>query len=86
MFNNNPDNELLDNSIIKDMKEHHFKIEQISLVKQLDGFSCDVVAKDSKGFRSYLVELDKSQSFKHLYKVKNIRGQKIKSAYQWRKL
>ena len=86
IFDNNPTDDLIDKSIIKDVKEMNFQMEDITLVKVIDHYSCDVVAKDSKGHRSYRVSLERNTGFRHLFKIKNVKGQKIVSKYQWREL
>jgi hypothetical protein len=86
IFEHNPSADLHHKKVIKDLKDHHFKIDEISLVKVKDGLHCDVVAKDAKGFRSYAVTLEKNAKFPHLYRVFDVRGQKIVSKYQWREV
>jgi hypothetical protein len=86
VFNNASNEDLLDKSVILDLKEHQFKIDKITLIKVIDNYTCDVVAKDSKGHRSYRVQLAKSSRYPHLFKIQNIKGQKIKATYQWRDL
>ena len=75
---------MLHKQVISDAKEHNFKIESITLVKMLDSYNCDVVAKDSKGHRSYRVKLDQSSHYPHSYKIREIKGQRLVSNYQWR--
>lgn len=86
LFNNEKNSDLLSNSILEDTKEIDFKMDEITLIKLKNNYECDVVVKDSKGYRSYLVSLSKNSHFKHLYKVESISGQKITSEYQWRNL
>ena len=86
VFNNTPNKELVDDSVIKDLKGHKFRVEKITLVKAIDSYSCDVVARDSKGHRSYRLTLDKNSEFTHGFKITNIKGQKIISKYQWEAL
>lgn len=83
-FNNNPSTELFDKSVLEAVKGHKFKIEKIKLIKQRSSFNCDVVAQDSKGYRSFLVSLQKNSSFTHLYKISDVKEQKIISTYQWK--
>lgn len=84
IFENNSNEELVGKKVLKDLKNKKFEIEGISLVKVKDGHHCDVVAKDSKGHRSYLVTLEKNSKFPHYYRIFDVRGQKIVSKYQWR--
>ncbi len=84
IFENNPKEDLIDKKVIKDLANYHFNIENISLIKVLNRTSCDVVAKDLKGYRSYLVNLEKSSKFTHFYKIFDVKGQKIISSYQWK--
>ena len=84
IFEHNPSIELLHRKVIKDLKDKHFEVEEISLVKVKDGLHCDVVVKDAKGHRSYAVTLEKNAKFPHLYRIFDVQGQKIVSNYQWR--
>lgn len=84
LFENNPTENLFNMSVIKDVKGHTFEVEEVSLVKVLAGHRCDVVAKDAKGYRSFLVVLEKNSSFPHFYKIADVREQKLVSKYQWR--
>jgi hypothetical protein len=81
---NNPDERLIKKEILKDLEGKTFKVQGINLVKKLDSHSCDVVVKDDKGVKSYLVELEKSSRYAHGVKLFNIKGQKVVSKYQWR--
>lgn len=76
--------ELFNKSVLKDFRKHRnkFNFKRVQLVKYLSNSSCDVVVKDKKGFRNYLVDLEKSNRFKHYYRVADIRGKKISSKYQ----
>ena len=82
LFNNNPDEHLFNKNVLKEVKEHSFSVDEIILVKVKGTYHCDVVTKDSKGFRSYLVTLEKNSSFRHLYRILDVKGQKIISKYQ----
>ena len=84
IINNSPSADLINESVLKDLSETSFKAEGITLVKLINNFECDVIVRDSKGHRSYLVNLEKNSKFKHLYKILNVKGQKIVSRYQWR--
>lgn len=86
VFNNVPDKNLVGTEVIKDLQDHTFKVEKITLVKALDSYTCDVVAKDGEGLRSYRVMLEKNTSFKHQYRLIDIKGQSLVSQYQWRDL
>ena len=83
LFENNPTEKLFNKSVLKDVKEHTFEIEEIGLIKQLSGFRCDVVAKDSKGHRSFRVALEKNASFPHFYKIADVKEQRLAARYQW---
>ena len=85
IFENSPDESLLSEKIIKDIKDKNFEVEELSLIKVIDGYNCDVVIRDTKGYRSYLVSLEKNSKFDHFYKVLSIEEQKLVSTYQWRK-
>lgn len=82
VFDNNPRHELIGSKVIKDLKEMKFKIDKIHLVKVNDNYNCDVFTKDSKGVRRYNVSLDKSIHFSHLYKIVDIKEDKVDSRYQ----
>ena len=84
IINNNPNLDLINESVVKDLTKVNFKAEGITLVKLINNFECDVIVKDSKGHRSYLVNLEKNSKFKHLYRILNVKGQKIISRYQWK--
>ena len=84
IFEHTLNKDLLDKSLLDALEKKTFKIDRITLVKEIDGFTCDVITQDAKGHRAYRVSLAKDGDFKHLYKILNIRGQKIKSNYQWR--
>ncbi|MBG60553.1 MAG: hypothetical protein CMJ16_08860 [Peredibacter sp.] len=84
LFENNPKKALFNKSVLEDVKEHTFNIEEISLIKVLGGHRCDVVAKDAKGHRSFRVILEKNSTFSHFYKISDVREQKLVSKYQWR--
>ena len=84
LFLNNPSEELFHASVIKGVQGKNFKIEKITLVKLIDGYTCDVIVRDAKGHRSYRVKLEKNSKFPHLYRIADVRGQKIVSVYQWR--
>ncbi len=83
IFSHNPNPDLIHTKIIEDLKGHKFKIEDITLVKKINGLSCDVVAKDVRGYRSYRVALEKNTRFPHLYRVLDVSEQKLISKYQW---
>jgi len=84
IFEHNASEEIVHEKVLKDLKDHHFEIEEITLVKVRGSLHCDVVAKDSKGYRSYAVTLEKNSKFDHLYRIFDVRGQKITSSYQWK--
>lgn len=84
LFNNNPTEKLFHKDVMVAVKDHKFGVEAITLVKVIDSLSCDVVAKDNKGFVSYRVALDKSTKFPHFHRILDIKGQKLESPYQWR--
>lgn len=84
LFENNPKETLFNTSVLKDVKDHTFKVEDIGLIKVLGGHRCDVIAKDAKGHRSFLVTLEKNSSFPHFYKIADVKEQKLVSKYQWR--
>jgi len=83
LFDNHPTEKLFNKSVLKDVKEHIFEIEEIGLIKELSGFRCDVVAKDSKGHRSFRVALEKNASFPHFYKIADVKEQRLVTPYQW---
>ena len=84
LFNNDADNALLDEKVIADVKQVNFQMDKITLVKAIDNYHCDVVVKDSKGFRSYKVKLEKSGRFTHGYRIFDIKGQRLVSKYQYK--
>ena len=86
LFNNERNSDLLGPSTIEDLDkiDKKFHIEKIILIKMKNAFSCDVVAKDNKGYLSYHVDLEKNSKFPHHYRILNIKGQKLTSPYQWR--
>lgn len=84
LFENNPNIDLFNEGVLKDSKDKVFEIVSLTLVKQVDEFSCDVIAKDSKGFRSYRVLLEKSSKFQHFYRIVDVKGQEIVTTYQWK--
>ena len=84
MFHNNPNSNLLHGSIVDAVKEKSFNINKITLIKVVNDFSCDVIARDNKGFRSYRVMLEKNSKFAHFYRIHDIKEQNLKSPYQWR--
>jgi len=83
LFSNAPDEDYFSESVLEDVKEMKFQIDSVGLVKILNNYECDVVVKDPKGHRSYRVKLDKSPRFSHLYRISDVRGQKLVSNYQW---
>ena len=82
IFANAPDPGLVAPQVINDLKDQNFKIEDITLIKLIDPYLCDVVVRDSRGFRSYAVMLEKNLNFPHLYRIFDVKGQKIVSDYQ----
>ena len=84
IFNNNPNEEEVNNKVITDLSNSKtvFDVERIHLVKFIDGFHCDVVAKDPKGFRNFRVALEKSSKFKHDFKIVDVAERQIESRYQ----
>lgn len=68
LFSNSPKESFFNKSVLNDVKEHTFEIENISLIKTLGDYHCDIVAVDHKGHRSYRVKLEKNSRFPHLYK------------------
>lgn len=79
-FSNSPSKNFFKKSFFKEKTD--FKIDRIILVKFLNSYSCDLVIKDSKGHRSYLVKLEKNLKYPHHYKISKIIGQKLVSTYQ----
>ena len=82
LFNNDATEEHFNKDVLKEAGDQKFAIESITLVKVIDGLSCDVVAKDNKGIRSFHVGLEKSTNFSHFYRIVDVKGQKIESSYQ----
>ena len=82
IMGNAPDQSLVTSQVISDLTSQNFKIEEITLVKVIDPYLCDVVVRDTKGFRSYAVTLEKNLNFPHLYRILDVKGQKITSDYQ----
>ena len=83
-FDNNPTENFFHKDVLKDVESKNFKMEGITLVKVVNSHTCDVIAKDSKGHRSYRVGLEKNPNFRHYYKIFDVKGQQIVSTYQWR--
>ena len=83
ILGNAPDPNLLSTQVRDELKTQNFKIEDITLVKMIDPYLCDVVVKDTKGFRSYFVTLEKNLNFPHLYRILDVKGKKLVSSYQW---
>ena len=83
IFGNAPDPDLTARQVIDEVKSTNFKIEDITLIKMIDTYLCDVVVKDTKGFRGYAVKLEKNVNLPHLYRIVDVKGQKLVSAYQW---
>jgi hypothetical protein len=84
LFNNAPDEDYFSKSVLKDVKDVDFQIDSVGLIKILNNYECDVVVKDSKGHRSCRVKLEKNFKFPHLYRISDVRGQKLVSDYQWK--
>lgn len=82
IINNNPQERLINEKVISDLKDTKFSVDSIHLVKVLSSFSCDVFTKDSKGIRRYLVSLEKNSKFAHKYRVLDVKGMKVDSRYQ----
>ena len=84
LVNNTSDPKIINEKVIDDIQKHQikFNVERIHLVKYLDGLNCDVITKDSDGFRSYQVSLEKSLRFDHLFKITDVKEQPIISEYQ----
>lgn len=84
IFNNNPDEKLLNKTILKDLlkKENEFKVDNIHLVKVVNNYECDVFSRDHKGVRRYLVKLEKNTKFTHLYRILDISEKTVDSRYQ----
>ena len=84
LFNNLPNSNFFNQSVLNDVKEVTFEIEKISLIKMIGDYHCDVIAKDHKGHRGYRVKLEKNPSFTHYYRIADVKGQKLSSSYQWK--
>lgn len=84
ILNNNPNEEVVNSKVIEGLIKDKvsFDVERIHLIKFIDGFHCDVVTKDPKGFRNFRVTLEKNSKFKHLYKILDVREKQIESRYQ----
>jgi len=84
LVNNTSDPKIINEKVIDDIQKHQikFNVERIHLVKYLDGLHCDVITKDSDGFRNYQVSLEKSLRFEHLFKITDVKEQPIISEYQ----
>lgn len=82
IIQNNPTEDLISESVIKDLEKVKFKSESIHLIKKINSFSCDVFIKEPKGVRRYLVTLEKNAKFPHLYRIFDVKGAKINSRYQ----
>lgn len=83
IFENNPNLELLNSSVIKGLKDNSsFEVNELHLVKQINPYECDVFTRDNKGVRRFYVKLEKSSSFIHLYKILDIKERKIDARYQ----
>ena len=83
LFNNSPSKRLFNKVVLKDVENEVFEVEQLSLIKMLGDYDCDVIAKDHKGHRSYRVKLEKNPKFAHLYRIIDVKGQRLTSSYQW---
>lgn len=84
LFSNLPSDNLFNKVVLKDVEGKTFEVENLSLVKMLGDYHCDVVAKDHKGHRSYRVRLEKNPKFTHLYRIIDVKGQRLTSPYQWK--
>ena len=84
LFDNNPNEKLLNHKILNDVKARKFEIDKITLIKVINNYRCDVVVRDTEGYRSYKVELERNSKFPYFYKIFDIKGQKIISSYQWK--
>ncbi|MBI2522485.1 MAG: hypothetical protein HYV97_18840 [Bdellovibrio sp.] len=85
IIGNAPDPDLVSSQVINDLTQQKFNVEDITLVKLVDLYLCDVVVRDTRGFRSYAVTLEKNLNFPHLYRILDVKGQKLVSEYQWEK-
>jgi hypothetical protein len=82
IFQNDPNSELINEKVMKDLEKEVFKVDSIHLVKVIDSFNCDVFSKDPKGVRRYHVALEKNSRFTHRYRIMDIREKKVDSRYQ----
>ena len=84
LVNNSSDPKIINEKVMDDIQKHQikFNVERIHLVKYLDGLHCDVITKDSDGFSSYLISLEKNSRFEHLFKITDVKEQPIISEYQ----
>lgn len=82
IINNNPKENLINEKVIKDLKNNDFKVDSIHLIKVLSSFSCDVFTKDSKGIRRYQVSLEKNSKFEHKFRILDVKGMKVDARYQ----
>lgn len=83
IFLGEADDDLVNEQVLKDVKGQKFSVENITLVKMINSYKCDVVVRDSKGFRSYLVTLERAAKFEYGFRVADVKGQKLVSNYQW---
>ena len=84
LFKYHPMEGLFHESVTREVKGHKFNIERITMVKVIDSYHCDVVAKGPKEFRSYRIQLERSSRFPHFYRIEDVQGQKLTSSYQWK--
>jgi len=84
LVSNVADPKIINEKVMEDIEKHQikFNVERIHLVKYLDGLHCDVITKDSDGFSSYLISLEKNSRFEHLFKITDVKEQPIISEYQ----
>jgi hypothetical protein len=82
IFQNNPNGELMNEKVMKDLENKTFKVDSIHLVKVIDSYNCDVFSKDPKGVRRYHVSLEKNAKFAHFYRIMDVREKKVSSRYQ----
>jgi hypothetical protein len=75
--------DLVNEQVLKVIEGQRFTVEAITLVKMLNSYKCDVVVKDDKGFRGYLVTLERAAKFEHGFRIADVKGQKLVSSYQW---
>lgn len=83
IFLGSVDEDLVKKEVIEAAKAMKFQIEDITLVKMIGTLNCDVVVKDLKGYRAYQVSLERSSKFEYEYRIADVKGQKLKSEYQW---